>query len=449
MGESPPDPAALITQLESPQYDLRMSATEALVELGVSGIAPLRGAFETGSSEFKTRAIYILQEISLAGNMAAEEAAAKALGQIANSNSVGSGRAKAVLAQLDAIRANRALEKLISLGAKFDRLAEPAFTSEQALIIDSKQWRGTDDDLDLVLRLDGVEAIQLSGASVTDNWVAKTSQIPTLTHVVIKRAGKISNSALKSVAQIPRLQRLDVFYSPINDDCIANFKVMKDHLTHVRLYGTGVTMDGAQELQAMLAENTVLDFKRGAFLGVHCRTDVSMLCQVMSVTEGSGAHRAGILTGDILIQYGDKPVKSFDQLRESIAVNVAGDKTKVRLLRKATEVVFYLSPPKTAEELKATVKPHQLGLMVTKVEKGGPFEQAGIQSGDLLYSTGGIRPSSLKEMLVTLKKAADGGVPAVPGRPQAQPGRVIDPTGITALRGFREMEVDVMFGEWE
>ena len=174
-----------------------------------------------------------------------------------------------------------------------------------------------------------------------------------------------------------------------------------------------------------------------------------MLCQVMSVTEGSGAHRAGILTGDILIQYGDKSVKSFDQLRESIAVNVAGDKTKGRLLRKATEVVFYLSPPKTAEELKATVKPHQLGLMVTKVEKGGPFEQAGIQSGDLLYSTGGIRPSSLKEMLVTLKKAADGGVPAVPGRPQAQPGRVIDPTGITALRGFREMEVDVMFGEWE
>ncbi len=443
------DVKQLVRDLDSARYHQRTVATEELIQLGVEAIEPLESAFAGGSRELRARAIYIMQEIALRPDADAEKVAVAALQRLAAKTGPTSVEAQSVLAKLAVIREQRSLDRLIALGASLGPLQEPVFVQNRALIIDSASWRGTDDNLKLLANLRNIRALQVSGPVVTDGWFGPIAKMPNLIHLVIKRAKHITNDSLLPLKQIHALQRLDVFYSPIDDGGIVALAAMKNRLQSLKLYGTGVSFEGAQRLAASLPPTAVLDYKRGAFLGVKCLQEG--LCQVSDVTEGSAAHRAGIHTGDLLIEFGGKPIRSFDDLRVAISTNAPGDKARLKLLRNATEVSFYLPRSrKTAEEIGIEVEPHPLGLRVTTLRKDGLAAQAGFEKGDILYSVGGVFPKSIDHLIQTLKQIDDRAMQAGPLEPRGGFGRPGNPPpAIAALRGYREVTVEVVFGEWQ
>ena len=440
----------LVENLDATRYETRTEATEALIARGVKVIPALEAGFERGSLELRMRVIYILKEIALSAPGQIDASAQAALQRLAAGPTSSANRAREVLQRLADSSEQRALARRIALGARFERLTSPVFVQDRALVIDSEAWKGTDADMVLLAQLRAVRALQLSGDAVRNNWFTSVARMPNLSHLVIKRASHVTNAALEPLRQLRSLQRLDVFYSPIDDGALAAMAAMKNRLQYIRLYGTQVTLDGAQKLEAMLPPTAVLDYKRGAFLGVQCRAE--WLCQVSEVTEGSAAQRAGIRSGDILIRFGGRAIRSFEDLRKAIAGNAPGDREKLTLLRGATEVTFYLGRGTyDAKDVGAETKPHSLGLLVTEVKKGSVADQAGLRKGDLLFSVEGVTPTSLEHLLATIRKIdkdrAVGGGPLTPRGGFPRPGN--PPPSISGLRGFQQLELEVVFGEWQ
>ncbi len=444
------DLAKLVEQLDAARYDERTEATETLIQRGAEAIGPLESAFGQGSLELRTRVIYILKEVALAKPGEIDGQAVEALQRIAASQNPSAGRAQKVLAQLADIGEQRALARLLSLGAKFERLRNPAFVPYEALVIDSGVWKGSEADLILLSHLRKVRAVQVSGDGVRDPWLEPIARMPNLTHLVIKRARHVTNAALLPLVGLRSLQRLDVFYSSIDDGAVDSILAMKNRLQYVRLYGTGISLEAARALEAALPPTAVLDYKRGAFLGVQCRS--GWLCQVSEVTEGSAADRAGIQSSDILIRFGKKPIRSFEDLRDAIAANAPGDREKLTLLRHATEATFYFPRGSHGpKDVGFEAEQHVLGLLVTDVTKGSVADRAGLEKGDILFSVGGAPPKSIEHLLATLKKIdadrAAGGGGLAPRGGFGRPGN--PPPAVSGLRGYRQVTVEVVFGEWQ
>jgi serine protease Do len=160
----------------------------------------------------------------------------------------------------------------------------------------------------------------------------------------------------------------------------------------------GVTI---QELTPELAQKFGLKKSKGAL--------------VSDITEGSPAERAGILRGDIILEFNGKEVKDVSSLRNMVAQSKIGSEITMKILRSGKEytvkVIIAELPREVAEAL-----PNQLpeesgagaltgltvldltkeiarqlgfnksekGVVVVRVEPGSPADEAGIQKGDII-----------------------------------------------------------------
>ena len=152
-----------------------------------------------------------------------------------------------------------------------------------------------------------------------------------------------------------------------------------------------------QELTPELAKSFNLPEKKGVLIS--------------EVTPGSPAAKAGVRSGDILLEYNGRPVNNYRDLSFAVAETKVGASSKLKLLRQGQAMVLDVTvgerqvegteasePPVSDEQGKlgiavAEITPdvaRQLGVsstegvLVTDVRPGSPADEGGIRPGDVI-----------------------------------------------------------------
>ncbi len=130
---------------------------------------------------------------------------------------------------------------------------------------------------------------------------------------------------------------------------------------------------------------------------------------VADVIQGSPAEKAGLQSGDVILEFNGRAVTAPSDLQRAVGLSQPGNSVKVKVLRERSERTLEIRLGEAPEETEAAtagaraknllgldVKPitpevaRQLGLragegvVVGAVESGGPAEANGVQAGDVI-----------------------------------------------------------------
>ncbi len=137
---------------------------------------------------------------------------------------------------------------------------------------------------------------------------------------------------------------------------------------------------------------------------------------VSDVTKGSPAHKAGIVRGDVIIEFNNKKVVDVAQLRNMVAQTKAGSVVSIKLLRGNKEITLNVTVMELPADVGETVPSslddinipenalsgitvadltpliarqlgvgsEEKGVVVVKIEHGSPADEAGIRKGDII-----------------------------------------------------------------
>lgn len=273
--------AAWIDALGAPQFSQREAATRSLVEAGVASLPSLREAMRRGDLEVSSRAIEVARGILAGTDAEASAEAERFLESVAEGDDPAAARLAGDTLDFHVLgMADEAREKLQSLGMEFVRAL--AVTGQQGWHAKfSAGWRGTTDDLRLLLRLPGIVVVSLHGVKIDD----------------------------ADLAILGRLRQV----------------------TRVELYGTGVDGKQVASLAAKLPD-TKVEWRRGGKLGVGGQPTIGP-CLITMVQPDSAADKAGVQVGDIITKVDGTDVANFQELTDRIGAKGPGEKLELEVSR--------------------------------------------------------------------------------------------------------------------
>jgi serine protease Do len=164
-----------------------------------------------------------------------------------------------------------------------------------------------------------------------------------------------------------------------------------------------------QDITEDIAETLKLKDRKGALVG--------------HVFYGDPADKAGIKTGDIIIEIGGKEIRDSHELLQKVAVLIVGEKVKVKIRRDGGEKIFEITvgerkdertlaeKGKSGEYYGMTVQemtpemathfglPEKTGVIITQVREGSPADDAGLKEQDIILQLNRVKISSMKEFL--------------------------------------------------
>ena len=150
----------------------------------------------------------------------------------------------------------------------------------------------------------------------------------------------------------------------------------------------------------------------------------SMGALVANVISDGPADKAGIETGDVIVEFDGMPIKSVDHLRNNVSISKPDASYSLTVVRDGSKKSFKVTLEKmpsddqlAAENQKQStnelgvevselnpsirreygVENQDFGIVVTKVLLESPASQAGIQAGDLITRVGSRRCRSVKQ----------------------------------------------------
>jgi serine protease Do len=149
---------------------------------------------------------------------------------------------------------------------------------------------------------------------------------------------------------------------------------------------------------------------------------------ISDVFKGDPADRAGLKTGDIIIDVNGKKIKDSHELLITIATFHVGDKIEVKAVRDGQEKIFYVivaerkgqpevaSTKETLENFGMTVQDitpeiaqylgiaSKNGVIVIDVKDGSPADEKGIQPQDIILQVNKVKISSVKDYMKEISK---------------------------------------------
>jgi hypothetical protein len=309
-----------IQNLDAPEFSLRESATRQLIDLGPQAIAPVASAVRNGSNEIRTRGIFILKEIAKLEEIDAPAPARLAIESLRDeSTPFLQRRAAAVIQELNELREVKTLVYFQERGGvKSNQPVVAGMFVNQAGVYAlslNKTWNGQPEDLKRLRFLTGMVTLELSGEWVNDEIIEIISAVRQLRQLSIRKA-KITNQTAFLLAKHDNLEGFEIRYCEVNDECLPALKQFQ-FLARLMLVGTKISPEVARELEDLFGAS-VVDYRRGGFLGVSCISDNSG-CRVSRVVPESAADVIGISVGDVIKKINDTPVQTSEQLIEAIS----------------------------------------------------------------------------------------------------------------------------------
>jgi len=152
---------------------------------------------------------------------------------------------------------------------------------------------------------------------------------------------------------------------------------------------------------------------------------------VAEVNPGTPAEKAGIMRGDIIIDFNGHAIQEMNELPRMVADTPPGSKSTVKVLREGKEMSFTVTVTEMTEERQVAAKEEggakeaplglevknldpdlarkfrlrdNKGVVVTQVEPGSPAAEAGLRPGDLLLEIDGAVIGSQKDYLAVIGK---------------------------------------------
>jgi serine protease Do len=181
------------------------------------------------------------------------------------------------------------------------------------------------------------------------------------------------------------------------------------------------------------------------WLGVGIQALTKELSKQFGIKEGQGvlinevyeddpAYAAGIKPGDIILMVEDQPVDSPNQLSRLVAQVGPGEKAKIHLLRDGKEKIYHVPMAERPEKTTLASLPSQksevklgldvqaltaalaeefelketVGVLVSKVERGGLAHSEGIQEGDFITEVNRQPVRSVAQFSEVLEKVKPG-----------------------------------------
>ena len=419
-----------ISDLGARRFIVREEATMRLVEAGPAMIPQLLDAIGNQNVEGTARSIFILQRLASKNDLAVEAQSRAALEKLRTQDGSSlSRKAARALAVLDERREEKSILALRALGATIgpDYIVIGTESAQMMTARIDSQWQGRLEDLQRLKWIRGIEHLALEGAKVTDEWMPHVKPMEGLQSLELKRTA-VTSQGTSQLEGHPSLRSLDIKYCPLDDRLMPQLAGISS-LRFLKLYGTQVTVKSAMEFQQQHLAVEV-DHRLGAFLGVACPRAPEP-CFVRSVQNDTAASRAGIKPGDLIIEFDDEIVRSFDDLKRLISRHKSGEKTTVVMIRPGLRQPLTI---KKTDQLKLDpeLKKHALGLEVTGLDMKSPWYQAGLRQGDVINLFRTQFVMEIKTMEDEFKMAEENEL-----------------LTITLYRKPDKKKTTVLFGEWK
>jgi serine protease Do len=152
---------------------------------------------------------------------------------------------------------------------------------------------------------------------------------------------------------------------------------------------------------------------------------------VAEVNPGSPAQKAGILRGDIIIEFNGQPIHEMNELPRLVADTPPGAKATVKVLRSGKEKTLKLTIVELTDERQAQTKEEgagektplglevqnlnpnlarqyrlrdNKGVVVVRVEPGSPAAESGLRAGDMVLEVNGTVVNTVKGYRAVIAK---------------------------------------------
>lgn len=324
-----------IDDLSNPSYRARQLARWRLEQHPALAVEVIGQALESVEYNTAAQLVDLLSILATHGDVAISVKARETLAKNANRvSSVGKLADNAVRAIAD-LQEEQAIEVLLHHHAKIGTPDELRFNlnarvvrgNELAIRIDD-DFTGSDETIEWIQFLQSVETVFLEGPSIDSRYFRAIARMPKVKNVKLKHVS-VSIQDLEQLKKFPDLEILELNYADVGDDTLSTLAALPISQS-LRLYGTKITPQGAQQLAKQL-DGIDIYCGRGGYLGVATHPANTMVSQVIP---GSGAARAGIREGDELLQVDGVDIKNFEDLRTELGKHGAGDQLRITARRR-------------------------------------------------------------------------------------------------------------------
>lgn len=242
--------------------------------------------------------------------------------------------------QQEKVSSAEALKRLESLGATVSAVlpGQNVLVRGKKLEIGEK-WKGAPGDIQILSSVTDVDLyVRLSGNKITPEFLHAISKCERVFALDMYDT-KITDEAFAKLKGL-NLAQIDVRYTPITEVSLPTLASLKSAKT-ITLFGTKISPEHKDALREKLPHLLLLDIRNGALLGVgplnQFQPDPNA-CVIGRPAPDSAAERGGLIQDDVILKYGDKPVKNFDDLKMIVGESKPGDEIKITIKRKDQEL---------------------------------------------------------------------------------------------------------------